>query len=132
MKTQSVSIAIVDDHPLIRKVARFSLSRLGYHVVMEAENGKTFLEQLNNDTVPDICLLDVNMPIMNGFETIQHLKKYWPQIKVVFYTMQNDKKYVSKAMELGADGYVCKDASLTVLDNTLQDILHEKPFALAI
>ena len=71
-----VKIAIVDDNALIRESVKFRLNSLGYNVVMEAENGKEFLDKLHPQTAPDICVLDINMPVMDGLETTVHLKKH--------------------------------------------------------
>lgn len=119
MNKKQVSIAIVDDHSLMRQFCCFRLSRLGYSVAMEAENGKHLLDQLACSPLPDICLLDINMPVMNGFETAQHLKKNWPSIKVIFHSMQDNFTYIQKALQLGAYGYVTKDGPLEDLEKAL-------------
>jgi DNA-binding NarL/FixJ family response regulator len=130
MSNQSVTIAIVDDHALIRKAIGFRLKTMGYNVVMEAEHGKHFLDQLSNGTAPEICLLDINMPVMNGFETLGKLKSHYRDMKVVFFSMNNDKVYMNKAVELGADGYVTKDAAMEELDRVLQQLT--RPIAVAV
>jgi DNA-binding NarL/FixJ family response regulator len=127
MKNQSVfTIALVDDHALLRKAINFRLTKLGYKVVMEAENGKDFLDKLEYTPAPDLCLLDINMPVMNGFETAALLKQKWPDIKIVFFSMQNSRVYINKAMESGADGFICKDAPSEEFDRTLYDLLHRQ------
>lgn len=130
MRNQSVTIALVDDHALIRKAIGFRLKAMGYNVVMEAENGKKFLDQLNGGTIPEICLLDINMPVMNGFETFAQLKADYPDMKVVFFSMNNDKVYMNKAAEMGAHGYVTKDANMEELDRVLKQL--SQPVALAV
>ncbi|WP_205511626.1 response regulator [Longitalea arenae] len=118
------TIAVVDDHALLRKAVNYRLTGLGYDVVMEAENGQQFLEKLEKDTdSPDLCLLDINMPVMNGFETAVQLKKKWPGIKILFFSMQNGGSYMQKARELGADGYLCKDASSEEFNRVLYAVL---------
>src|SRR5688572_7673953 len=108
MKNQS-TIAVVDDHALLRKAVNYRLTGMGYNVVMEAENGKQFLDKLEETSSPDLCLLDINMPEMNGFETAVQLKKKWPAMKILFFSMQNGISYMQRAKECGADGYLCKD-----------------------
>jgi DNA-binding NarL/FixJ family response regulator len=132
MKPQPVTIAIVDDHAIMRKAVCFRLSTTGFKVVIEADNGKHFLDQLLKGPVPEICLLDINMPVMNGFETLSHLKKDYPDMKVVFFSMQDDKTYITKALQLGADGYVTKDAPLEELDSTLHGLVTEKRVKVAV
>jgi DNA-binding NarL/FixJ family response regulator len=132
MSTKQVTIAIVDDHAVMRKAVSFRLSIAGYKVVLEAEHGKHFLDQLQKGTVPDICLLDINMPVMNGFETLGYLKKDYPQMKVVFFSMQDDKGYITKALQLGADGYVTKDAPLEELDSVLHGLVKGRKAKVAV
>jgi DNA-binding NarL/FixJ family response regulator len=119
MQKQPLSIAIVEDHLMMRQCTNFRCSMLGHRVILEAENGRRFLDQLETSEVPDVCLLYINMPIMNGFETIVQLKKKWPEMIVVFLSMHDEKVYLKKAMDLGADGFIRKDASVEVLKNTL-------------
>lgn len=117
------TIAVVDDHALLRKAIYYRLTGLGYNVVMEAENGQQFLDKLEEDATPDLCLLDINMPVLNGFETAVQLKKKWPGIKILFFSMQNGSTYMKKARELGADGYLCKDASSEEFNRVLYQVL---------
>jgi DNA-binding NarL/FixJ family response regulator len=114
----------------MRQVTNLRLSMLGYEVVMEAENGQKFLDQLSGSQTPDICMLDINMPIMNGFETIVHLKRNWPDMVVIFLSMHDEESYSKKSMALGADGFVKKDAPMDELKNTLLKITdNQKAFA---
>jgi DNA-binding NarL/FixJ family response regulator len=122
MKNQ-LTIALVDDHALLRKAVNYRLTGMGYTVVMEAENGQQFLDKLEESPSPDICLLDINMPVMNGFETAVQLKKKWPDIKIIFFTMNNGTAYLRRAREIGADGYICKDASSEEFNRTLSQLL---------
>ena len=118
-----LTVAVVDDHALLRKAVNFRLTSMGYKVVIEAENGKQFLDKLESAPSPDLCLLDINMPEMNGFETAVQLRKKWPHIKILFFSMQNGSTYMQKAKEAGADGYLCKDASSEEFNRTLGSLL---------
>ena len=121
---QAVRIAIVDDHLMLRQAVKLRLSLLGYKVVLEAENGKDLLDRLlEMDSEPHICLLDINMPVMDGFETAIELKKRWPYIKVIFFTMHNSKAYIWKAYQIGVHGFLSKDASSDELKQALYDVL---------
>jgi len=120
----SVTIAIVDDHMLLRQAINLRLSLLGYKVVMEAENGKDFLDRLPAmNAEPHICLLDINMPVMDGFETAVELKKRWPYIRIIFFTMHNSKSYIVKAYQLGVHGFLSKDASTEEIKKALTDVM---------
>jgi DNA-binding NarL/FixJ family response regulator len=121
---QSVTIAIVDDHMMLRQAINLRLSLLGYKVVLEAENGKDFLDRLSDmHTEPDICLLDINMPVMDGFETAIELKKRWPYIRIIFFTMHNSKAYIMKAYQIGVHGFLSKDASTEEIKQALTDVM---------
>jgi len=124
-----ITIAIVDDNALIRESVKFRLSSLGYHVVMEAENGQEFLDKLHVNRAPDICVLDINMPVMDGLETTVHLKKEWPGVKIIFFSMEDRSIYVNKGIELGVDGFVAKDAPFTELNNMLISIVNQSQVA---
>jgi DNA-binding NarL/FixJ family response regulator len=117
---QLVTIAIVDDHMMLRQAMALRLTLSGYKVVLEAENGKAFIDELPKmSALPDVCLLDINMPVMDGFETATILKKDWPQIKVVFFSMHNSKSFIHKARQIGADGFLSKDATIDELKKAL-------------
>jgi DNA-binding NarL/FixJ family response regulator len=121
---QPVTIAIIDDHAMLRQAMNMRLSLLGYKVVLEAENGRIFIDNLPKlPAPPDICLLDINMPVMDGFETAMELKKSWPQIKILFFSMHNSNAFISKAKQIGADGFLSKDASFEELKQAIKKAL---------
>ena len=122
---QLVTVAIVDDHAMLRQAINLRLSLLGYKIVLEAENGQVFLDQLVKlPAPPDICLLDINMPVMDGFDTAVELKKNWPRIKILFFTMHNSKAYVLRARQIGAEGFLSKDASFEELKQAFDKVLN--------
>ena len=89
-KENPITIAVVDDNALIRESVKFRLKSSGYNVIIEAENGQEFLDKLQKSNTPDICVLDINMPVMDGLETTIHLKKEWPAMKIIFFSMATD------------------------------------------
>lgn len=121
---QPVTIAIVDDHAMLRQAMSLRLGLLGYKVVLEAENGQVFLDKLSQlPAPPAVCLLDINMPVMDGFETATALKKDWPCIKILFFSMHNSNAFISKARQLGADGFLTKDASFEELKQAILKVV---------
>jgi len=124
-KEHPITVAVVDDNALIRESVKFRLKSLGYNVVIEAENGQEFLDKLHESNTPDICVLDINMPVMNGLETTVHLKKDWPAMKIIFFSMEDSSIYINKGMQLGADGFVAKDAPFMDLNNMLMSVINQ-------
>jgi len=122
---QLVTVAIVDDHAMLRQAINLRLSLLGYKIVLEAENGQVFLDQLVKlPKPPDICLLDINMPVLDGFDTAVELKKRWPRIKILFFSMHNSKAYMMRARQIGAEGFLSKDASFEELKQAFDKVLN--------
>src|SRR5215510_13766163 len=107
--TKKSQVGIADDHGLLRSaLARLIGSFDGYSILFEADNGKDLRNKILQHQVPDIVLLDVNMPEMDGFETTQWLHKNYPHIKVLALSMLSDQKTIIKMFRLGAKGYLLK------------------------
>ena len=123
MLRRTANIAIVDDHALLRQTYRQVLLHLGHNVVLEADNGKNFMEMLSNGTLPDLCLLDSNMPVMNGADTARSLKKYFPAIKIVVSTMNAEPRTLKVFRELKVEGFVTKNAPFEDFKEALEKAL---------
>jgi len=109
MTDQRQTVAIVDDHASFRYTAARLLTMLGYLVVSEAPNGMVFLQQLETRTLlPDFCLLDIEMPVMDGIVTARLLKARYPQIKIVACTLGNDAARKESMLQLGVHGFLLK------------------------
>ncbi len=124
MKT---TIAIVDDHILIAKALTEIIIKLNkYEVLYEVENGKALQEKfINKNNIPNIVLLDVSMPIMNGFETASWLKENHPTVLIMALSMQDDEQSLIKMIKSGAVGYLLKNIHPKELDNALQTLLQK-------
>jgi DNA-binding NarL/FixJ family response regulator len=94
---------------------------------MQANNGKEFIAGLENSVLPDIVLMDLNMPLMDGFETSALLQKKFPQIKILVITMVEDEKTMIRMLKLGIKGYLSKDVEPEELKRAL-DITFSKGF----
>lgn len=106
-----MKIAMVDDHHLLRNgLARLVDSFEGFEVIFEASNGKEFIEQLKLYPVPDIVLLDINMPAMNGYETADWIRKNHPEIKILVLSMLESDMTIIRMLNLGARGFIVKDS----------------------
>lgn len=121
-----IQVAMVDDHILLRQgLASVINSFAGYKVIYEANNGKQFTEWLNPANLPDLVLLDINMPEMNGHETALWLHTHYPQVKFIALSMMNDERSIIKMLQNGARGYLLKDAEIEDLKKALHDVTHK-------
>lgn len=116
-------IALADDHVLLRNGLANLLRDLDYEVVFEADNGAEFLEKLQVNTVPDIVLMDINMPKMDGYDTTQWLKKNYPDIKVLALSMYDDENAIIRMLKCGAKGYILKDSDPAELKQAIHAVL---------
>lgn len=115
---------VADDHVLLRNaLSRLVNSLEGYEVLAEADNGKDLKQKINQHLVPDIVLLDVNMPEMDGFETTQWLHKNYPHIRVLVLSMLSDERTIIRMFRLGAKGYLLKNTDPEELKRALDTII---------
>lgn len=121
------NIALVDDHILMRKGLANLIQDLEHHVLFEADNGKDFLDKLKDGSYPDLILMDINMPQMDGYETTLQIKNSHPDIKVLALSMYDDELAIIKMLRNGAKGYVLKDCEPKELKAAIKAVL-EKGF----
>jgi len=111
METGQILIAIVDDHTLFRNGVAALMSEFDeLKVVFEAENGEQLQQMLPRHPLPDVILMDINMPVMDGYQTTKWLKENHPQVKVLALSMFEDDKAVISMLKNGAGGYVLKES----------------------
>jgi len=122
---QPVTIALVDDHTLLRQALVEMLNKNpAFRVVLEANNGRHFIDQLAALSVPlDLVLLDISMPIMNGYETALWLKQNCPKIKVMALSMSDQEAAIIRMLKNGAKGYVLKDAEKEELYEAIERVM---------
>ena len=116
------TIVLADDHILLRNGLASLVQSHGYTVLFEADNGRDFIKKLNPLQLPDIVLMDINMPQMDGYETTRWLKKYHPLVKVLALSMYDNEAAVIRMLQAGAKGYILKDcepAELLTATNAL-------------
>lgn len=121
---RKIKVIVADDHVLLRNaLSRLVNSLEGYEVLAEADNGKDLKQKINQHLVPDIVLLDVNMPEMDGFETTQWLHKNYPHIRVLVLSMLSDERTIIRMFRLGANGYLLKNTDPEELKKALDTIV---------
>lgn len=117
------TIALADDHVLLRKGLADLVSKQGFTVLFQADNGEDFLEKLKKSDDPDIVLLDINMPKKDGYETALWLKMNKPDIKVLALSMYDDENAIIRMLKNGARGYILKDAEPADLKAAIDAVL---------
>ena len=124
MKTYSV--VIVEDHILLSQaIASLVNSFENFNVIYLCKNGKELLTKLKTpENMPDIILMDVNMPILNGIETMQILKEEHPDIKVLALSVDESETIIIKMLKAGAKGYLLKDVEKQILETALTELMH--------
>jgi DNA-binding NarL/FixJ family response regulator len=121
-----IKVAIADDHHLFRTGVKTSLSAYkDIQMVAEAENGMQLLNLLRH-IKPDVLLLDIQMPIMDGLATLPEVKKLYPQLKVIMLSMHNDHSMISRMMELGANSYLTKESDSETIYQAVKTCYEEE------
>lgn len=117
------TVALVDDHELLRSgLAGIVNTFDGYKVIMEADNGKVFINNLKGKPAPDIILLDITMPVMDGYETAGWIKNNLPDTKVLVLSMLENEGAIIRMLKNGARGYILKDSNPKILRLALNNI----------
>ena len=114
-------ILIADDHPITLNGIKLYVENLGYHVISVCKNGFEAFEDIRKFN-PDFAILDLNMPQMNGLEVLEKVRLQNETIKIILYTMYHEKSFLTKAKELGVNGYLLKDFALEELSVCLEKI----------
>jgi DNA-binding NarL/FixJ family response regulator len=124
---EPIKVAIADDHVLFRAGVKTALSvHKDIKMIAEADNGMQLLTVLKH-IQPDVILLDIQMPIMDGINTLPEIKKMYPEIKVIMLTMHNDHSMISKLMELGANSYLTKNSDSEIIYQAIKTV-HEQEY----
>jgi len=121
------NVVIVDDHLLFAQSLKGLIDSFDdFNVLFHAVNGKDLIDKLETiSNVPDIILMDVNMPVMNGIETTYWLKKNRPKIKVLALSMDDDEMLIIKMIKKGAKGYLLKDIHPNELLTALKEVMED-------
>ncbi|MGH9858282.1 MAG: response regulator [Acidobacteriota bacterium] len=121
-----IKILLADDHQIVRDGLRSLLEKeQSFQVVAEAENGRRAVD-LAMEFVPDVVVIDVTMPELNGIEATRMILKAFPRCKVIALSMHSDKRYVTRALTAGALGYLLKDCAFDELVKAIRTVLKNR------
>lgn len=119
----AVKVMITDDHSLIREGLKQLLELEGdFQVITEACDGIDCMEKLK-EQIPDVLLLDINMPRMNGLEVLQKIKDEKIDVKILVLTVHNEVEYLLKAVDIGINGYLLKDSESSELKKAILSVV---------
>jgi len=119
-----VKIGLVDDHVITRTGIKTLLEmNRQYQVIIEASSGKELFSMLENDTVPDVLILDLSMPSMSGFDVIKEINKHHPSIKIFIFSFYQSEDVILNAIYQGACGYLPKSADPSILQTAIQSVV---------
>lgn len=117
-----IKLALADDQVLFRRGLTMLLRDLpDVQVVFECANGEELLTGLKNNAV-DVVLLDLEMPVLNGMDTMKRMREEFPQVKVIVLSMHSEEKFIVHLMELGANGYVLKTAEPDEIEDAVRSV----------
>lgn len=109
-----INIALAEDQALFRECLASNIRNFAnMNVIIEAANGKELLDKIANSAIkPDIVLMDLDMPVMNGIETMQHLREGLPEVKIIILSVHGEEEFVARMVQKGINGYLVKNADL--------------------
>lgn len=122
MKDPKIRVFLADDHPIVREGLRGIIdAEPGFAVVGEAADGRAALERIRS-LRPDVAVLDIDMPLADGLSTARTLREEMPEVAVIFLTIHREEEFLSKALEVGARGYVLKDSAMTDIISSIRTV----------
>jgi len=126
--TKKADLIIVDDHQIFRQGLKSIITMEGIATVIgEASNGKEFIELLAH-LKPDLVLMDIDMPLMNGMEATQKALEIMPDLKIIAFTMYGDEDYYYRMVELGAKGYILKSSGINELEIAIEQVMRGESY----
>ena len=129
MTTQIPGVVLVDDHVLLRNGLASLIRSFGrFDVLFEASDGKDLIRQLKSSRLPDVILLDIVMPEMDGYETACYLRRHYPEIRVLALTMSDTDGAIVRMLKYGSKGYILKDIDATGLEQALNSVVEKGYF----
>ena len=122
VESKKITLFMVDDHPLIREGIKAQLASCEHiEIVGEAADGQEALRRVR-ELVPDVALVDISLPDVNGLETSRRLRQVVPQTRIIILTVHDDEEYVTQALQVGAHGYILKDTPVEEMIKGIESV----------
>jgi two-component system response regulator NreC len=119
--SMATRVFLADDHALIRQGLKALLEKQGFQIVSEASDGQETIRSVEK-TQPDVAIIDISMPILNGVDAARELKKSSPRVKVILLTQHDEDQYVTESLRAGVRGYVLKSQAAEDLVHAIQEV----------
>tara|TARA_R110002072_G_scaffold4174_9_gene29639 strand:- start:25724 stop:26368 length:645 start_codon:yes stop_codon:yes gene_type:complete len=122
-----MNILLADDHAIIREGLTTLLKQADHEIIGEADDGRSAVS-MALELRPDIVVMDIGMPGMNGIEATRHLMEKMPQLQVIALSMHSDATYVGRMLQAGARGYLLKDCAFDELEEAISEVIKGRIF----
>lgn len=120
---KKIKIVLVDDHQMFREGLRFVLSQVAdFEIVGSASNGQEYLKLIENN-IPDIVLMDIGMPVMDGVQATEKTTELFPSVSVIALSMFSDQEYYHKMVTAGVKGFLIKEAGIDELEKAVRSVM---------
>ncbi|RYD58298.1 MAG: response regulator transcription factor [Sphingobacteriales bacterium] len=120
-----VSIFLIDDHPIVRNGIRSLIESMGpYKVIRQFDNGQDLIDAIPFDEAPQLMILDLAMPVMDGKETVKQLRALNVNIPVLILTLETDEQTIIELFRMGIRGYLPKSSTAEILKKAIDDVIH--------
>lgn len=120
----NIRLALVDDHVLLRKGLASLLTSKNFEIVIQGNNGQELIEQLSSENIiPHVVLLDINMPVMDGYATALWLRSNYPEVKILALSVYDDESSIIRMLHCGARGYILKDCDPADLVEAIRSLV---------
>ena len=124
----SLKVILADDHSIVRKGLRSLIEEQGkMQVAGEADNGRKVIELVNQHN-PDVVVIDIGMPELNGIDATRHITTTYPDTKVIALSMHSDPRYIEQMLEAGASGYLLKDCAFEELIQAIDTVMSNRQY----
>lgn len=122
---EKISILLVDDHPIVRNGLKSLIEIVGnFKVTGEYDNGRQFIEAFPLQPEPQLVIMDLNMPVMNGLEAMRWVRRHKPNLKVLILTLDTDERTIIQLYRLGVRGYLPKNCTAEELRDAIEDVVY--------